>query len=95
MVKPTKQLAVAAEKVSLGDFDHAVKTKSKDEIGNLADSFNKMVADLKVSHEALQHRLDMERFVTSISTDFINLVPDEIETNINRALQAVGELLEP
>ncbi|MEK7397107.1 MAG: ATP-binding protein [Candidatus Poribacteria bacterium] len=93
MVRPIKQLALAADRVSNGDFDYPVKTKSKDEIGNLADSFNKMIADLKVSREALQHRLNMERFLATTSTDFINLASDEVEANINRTLKAIGELL--
>jgi len=51
IVKSIKQLAVAAEKVSSGDLDYTVTVKSKDEIGNLAESFNKMVDHLRSSHE--------------------------------------------
>jgi len=51
IVKSIKQLAVAAGKVSSGDFNYTVTVKSKDEIGNLAESFNKMVDHLRSSHE--------------------------------------------
>jgi signal transduction histidine kinase len=90
-VKPIKRLAIAAGEVSRGNFDHPVEVKSEDEIGDLAGSFNKMTADLKRSSEALQHRLEMERIITTISTNFISLGPDEIDSGINHALQTIGE----
>lgn len=64
MVRPIERLAVATEEVSRGDFEHTVEAKSKDEIGILAGSFNKMMADLKRSREALQHRLEVEERIT-------------------------------
>jgi len=39
----------------------------------------------------LRDRVEMERFVSSISTKFINLAVDEIEQEINRTLQTIGE----
>jgi len=40
---------------------------------------------------ALQERLAFERVITSISTEFINLGPDEIDAGIQHALQVIGE----
>jgi len=91
MIKPIKRLAKAAGEVSQGNFDHPVEVKSQDEIGFLADSFNKMMTDLKESSGKLQYRLEIERLVATMSTDFINLPLDEIDDGINRALQAIGE----
>ncbi len=51
VVKSIKQLAIAAGKVSSGDLNYTVTVKSRDEIGNLAESFNKMVDHLRSSHE--------------------------------------------
>ena len=64
MVDPIKRLAIAAEKVSCGNFDHSVEVKSKDEIGELAESFNRMMVDLKRSRKSLQHRLEAEEHIT-------------------------------
>ena len=63
MVNPIKQLSIAAEKVSYGNFDHSVEVKSKDEIGDLAESFNRMVLDLERSRKSLQHRLEVEEHI--------------------------------
>jgi PAS domain S-box-containing protein len=49
------------------------------------------VAERKRVYEALQHRLAMEELVTTLSTSFINLAPDNIDAAIHRALHAVGE----
>ena len=51
IVRSIKQLAIAAGKVSSGDLSHTVTVKSKDEIGNLAESFNTMVGHLRISRE--------------------------------------------
>jgi two-component system, OmpR family, sensor histidine kinase BaeS len=44
--KPIKELTEAAKRISMGDFNHMVKSESKNEIGLLASAFNKMVINL-------------------------------------------------
>lgn len=44
---PIEHLALALDEVGKGDFDQKVSYKSKDEIGKLVESFNKMVHNLK------------------------------------------------
>lgn len=51
IVEPIKRLALAAGKIAQGDFDYIVQAKTKDEIGDLAESFNKMSSDLKKSRD--------------------------------------------
>ena len=43
------------------------------------------------AENALQERLALEKLITDISTQFINLGPDEIDAGIQRALQATAE----
>ncbi|HEX9077217.1 MAG TPA: GAF domain-containing protein, partial [Anaerolineae bacterium] len=43
------------------------------------------------AEDALEQRLKLERLITSISTQFINLAPDEIDNGIRHALRAIGE----
>jgi len=47
LVKPIIKLRDAAEKVAKGDLDYKVEIKTKDEIEDLADSFNSMLDGLK------------------------------------------------
>ncbi len=46
-VKPIKELMTATKKVARGDLSHRVKIRSRDEIGELAESFNQMAVDLE------------------------------------------------
>lgn len=45
--KPIKELTAGAEIVGKGDLTHHVKVETKDELGQLAKSFNKMAEDLQ------------------------------------------------
>ena len=45
----------------------------------------------KRADEALQHRIEFERLITSLSTSFINLPTDQIDDGINVGLQQIGK----
>jgi serine phosphatase RsbU (regulator of sigma subunit) len=47
MMKPLDLLYKGVEKVAKGDLSFEINIKTKDEIGELADAFNKMTSDLK------------------------------------------------
>jgi signal transduction histidine kinase len=51
----------------------------------------KEIAERKQAQAALQHRVAMEDLVTTLSTSFINLAPEEMDAAIHHALHAVGE----
>ncbi|MCA9928324.1 MAG: HAMP domain-containing histidine kinase, partial [Anaerolineales bacterium] len=47
--RPVQEMTAATERVAQGDLGHQVPVRTKDEIGKLAASFNKMSADLAQS----------------------------------------------
>ena len=47
IVRPIKQLSLGTKKIASGDLDYHVYVYSNDEIGDLADSFNQMAADIR------------------------------------------------
>jgi PAS domain S-box-containing protein len=49
------------------------------------------ITERKLAEEALQYRAQFENLITNISTHFINLSPDAIDSGINRALKLIGE----
>ena len=55
------------------------------------EELEKAEAERKLMETALQQRLAMEKLVASISTGFINVIPEEIDREIEHALQAIGE----
>lgn len=54
MTRPLEQLSRATQEVAKGEFDIKVKPTSRDEIGNLSLSFNKMASELQDREKALQ-----------------------------------------
>lgn len=49
------------------------------------------ITERKLVESALQYRANFESLVTNISTHFINLPSESIDSGINRALQLIGE----
>jgi two-component system, NtrC family, sensor kinase len=47
MIHPLEQMVQASNRIAAGDLDHSVAIASRDEIGILANSFNKMLASIK------------------------------------------------
>lgn len=79
VVKPILRLNTATKEVAKGNFDIQVKTKSKDEIGQLTENFNKMTKELK--------NIDYLR------KDFISNVSHEFKTPI-ASIQGFAKLLQ-
>ncbi len=52
--QPIRAMADAAKKISEGDYSQKVQVSSDDEIGVLADNFNKMVSELVRAHQELR-----------------------------------------
>ncbi len=49
------------------------------------------ITERKNAVSALEYRFELEQLITSISTHFINLPSDEIDSGINSALRRIGE----
>jgi two-component system NtrC family sensor kinase len=47
MIYPLEEMVKASNRIAAGDLDHSVSINSQDEIGILANSFNKMLASIK------------------------------------------------
>jgi len=56
ITKPLKKLREGAAILAQGNFTHRVEIKTKDELHQLADSFNTMAADLEKSMKALVYK---------------------------------------
>lgn len=54
LIKPMEKFVVGTRKVSEGDLTYLIAISSNDEIGELAESFNKMTVDLKKSKEIVE-----------------------------------------
>jgi hypothetical protein len=58
LVKPVKDLVRLTQKISEGDFSERIEETSKNEIGQLIGSFNRMIEKLKENQESLENYLE-------------------------------------
>src|SRR5208337_269128 len=58
LVKPIKDLVRLTQKISEGDFSQKIEETSKNEIGKLIGSFNRMIERLKEDQESLANYLE-------------------------------------
>lgn len=72
IVKPISKLRDASAKIGMGDLEVRVDISSKDEIGELTASFNRMVGDLRGANDArdkaeaeLKQNLEQQRILNS------------------------------
>jgi len=79
---PIKHLSRSAAIIGNGDLTHRVKIKSHDEIGLLADSFNKMTEDLKRTTTSISN-LNKEIEERKRAEEKIRRQKDFIEKTIN------------
>jgi len=69
--KPIVSLKNAANEVSKGNLDVKVKFKSKDELGRLAESFNRMTENLKKSRETIKsNTMTLEKKVVQRTKEY-------------------------
>jgi two-component system, NtrC family, sensor kinase len=53
ITKPLRRMVLATNRIAQGDLNHQVKFGFRDEVGQLADSFNQMTENLKLANENL------------------------------------------
>jgi hypothetical protein len=58
LVKPIKDLVQLTRKISEGDFSQKIEVTSKNEIGQLIGSFNRMIERLRANQESLENYLE-------------------------------------
>jgi len=95
LVKPIQQLVRGTKKVTEGDFSQRVQVRSRDEIGELADSFNQMVISLEQGQTRLQQssqelretKETLENIVQSSVDAIVATDPRGRITFVNRSMQ--------
>lgn len=79
--RPIADLALAAESVAAGNFDQALPTERRDEIGLLARSFDGMISRLREDH-SLRERLRTAEHLASAG-QFARHIAHEIKNPLN------------
>ncbi len=96
-IKPVKRLVQATERIASGDLSQMVKVNTKDEIGTLASSFNRMITSLKDSREKIEeYSRTLENKVKERTVELENALKSLKETQAQliqvEKMAAVGQL---
>jgi len=70
-IAPINKLVEGTKRIAKGDLKFKVNVKSKDEIGELAESFNKMTGDLERSHNEL---LKAKDYIDNIFKSLVDIL---------------------
>jgi two-component system, NtrC family, sensor histidine kinase KinB len=96
ILRPIQTLTRVSKELGEGKLDQVVPVESRDELGQLADAFNKLAARLRVYRQTTTDQLSQARHMTEIT---FSAFPDSIlalsmDGKINFANPAAGKLLQ-
>ncbi|GIF11433.1 HAMP domain-containing sensor histidine kinase [Actinoplanes teichomyceticus] len=106
---PLREMTVAARAMARGDYTRRIRTRSQDEVGELADAFNQMAADLaaadrqrreliaNVSHELRTPITALRGVLENVVDGVAGTDPETMRTALaqtERLSRLVGDLLD-
>ncbi|OQX17139.1 MAG: hypothetical protein BWK80_39585 [Desulfobacteraceae bacterium IS3] len=77
LTAPLRLLAQSADQISYGNLDTYIPVFSEDELGKLADAFNRMTSQLKQTLTALRHSEERFRSLIENASDIIMILNDD------------------
>jgi signal transduction histidine kinase len=89
LVRPIESIQIAAAKIGSGELDQQIVVSSNDELGALADEFNRMAAQLRESYAGLE--LKVEERTRELATALSEL--DEKSHELEAASQHKSDFL--
>ena len=82
LVQPIKRLSAGAEKIGAGELNYKVNIESNDEIGRLAESFNRMTFNLRETTVSKEY---VQNILKSMNEMLIVLTPEGRIQTVNQA----------
>jgi signal transduction histidine kinase len=90
ITKPIRLMVKATDKIAKGELDHHVSIKQQDEIGQLAETFNKMVESLKESRDEVDSYNKMLEGTIQVRTKELEATQAQLVQS--EKLSAIGQL---
>lgn len=91
VVQPIKSMAIATRRIAEGDLEETIEVHTKDEVGDLGRSFNRMTETLRRSRDALErYSSELEERVQQRTTQL-----EQAQSQLVQAekMSAMGELV--
>jgi twitching motility protein PilJ len=84
ITRPVSQLAESAQRLASGDFSAKTNIVGKDELGQLANTFNQTILELEAKDVADRAQIDASRSLQHNIGDFLNVTMDISQGNLTR-----------
>ena len=92
LTRPIRELSAASRKVAEGDFDTKVFLSNKDEVKELADSFNAMGEEIKTLFGKLSHQKErLDSMISSLQEGFLLLDKDDRFVLSNESFKRIAK----
>ncbi|MEH2542622.1 MULTISPECIES: adenylate/guanylate cyclase domain-containing protein [unclassified Bradyrhizobium] len=85
MTEPIRVLEEGTERIGAGSFDHRISIETGDEFQRLANSFNKMAAELALGQEHQERIAKLKRFLAPQVADLVDRAGDDSVLDGRRA----------
>ncbi len=79
LVRPIESIQVAAAKIGSGELDQRIEVSSNDELGALADEFNRMAAQLQESYAGLELKVEERTQELALALNALDVKSRELE----------------
>jgi len=93
IIKPIRYIREAMNIISKGNLGKKVEVKNKDEIGELAKSFNEMSLNLKDSYYKIEKQNRDLKKLDRIKDDFLTNTSHELKTPLNNISEIVDSII--
>ncbi|WP_213287513.1 adenylate/guanylate cyclase domain-containing protein [Bradyrhizobium sp. sGM-13] len=77
MTEPIRILEEGTEKIGAGSFDHRISIETGDEFQRLANSFNRMAAELELAQQHQERIAKLKRFLAPQVADLVDRAGDD------------------
>jgi two-component system, OmpR family, phosphate regulon sensor histidine kinase PhoR len=96
IIKPVNKIIRVSRKFSTGDFTHKIYHDSKDEIGELADTLNKMASDIEAKMKDVNSQSQQLRAIFNSMIEGVMLTDREGHiVSVNQAIERIFQVVKP